>query len=925
MSAAGTSGDPTVCVVGRADARRRLRDFLERARREPAALVLEGEPGIGKTALWQEALQQAADLTTLVCRPTQAEQALPFAGLGDLLAGVADDVLPALPVAQRLALDVALCRTPPGAAGVHALAASHGLLSALRLLAQERPVLVAVDDLQWLDAATAQAVAFALRRVDAPVSLLATRRAGGSASPADDLPSQTLQVGSLDLDEVEELLQARLGERFRLPALLEIHRSSGGNPLHAVEVARAALDSGTELHPGRPLPVPPDLASLLRGRVRQLPPGSGRTLALMAALAQPTVELLTSVVGSRQTVLEHVGAAQEAGVVITTGARLRFAHPLYGSALLEDLDDTGRCAVHRELAGAVADPVERSRHLALAATEAEEATAAAVEDGALLASSRGAPAEAAELTAHALRLTPAGGLTARAVRAARLALHHQQAGTAPSALPMLTDVLAQLPPGPRRVPLLLRLAFAHQARGAPEARWQAFDSALQEAAGDADASAQVRQVLAWELAATGHVVVALEHARACAELAQQVRVPRVAAGCRAVAALVEFMAGNGRDESLRAAPAPTPVEPIWSFPDAADPTWAGAVAAMWADDYTGARAHSASFRASAQQRSDLLDVDHADWIDAFVDQRRGAWASARAYAHADLARGARDEQVPVGAMALWFAALVEAHLGEVEQARAHAELGHAQSLASGQRFSELQCAAVLGFLDLSLGDVTAAWDRLAPLPEGLARLGYGDPGFLRCTADAVEAAVGVGELAAAERLLDALDEQASRSGSAWGAAAVARGRGLLLAAHGDLPAAAAALEQAVALHEPLGQPFELARTLLAAGGVARRRKAKAESAALLARARELFEGLPAPLWAARAAAEADRLGGRASSPFALTETERRVAELAAQGRSNAEAAAALFVSIKTVEWNLSKVYRKTGVRSRAELAARWPL
>lgn len=908
-------------VSGRQPARAVLDRFLEQAHHGPRALVVEGEAGIGKTVLWRAALSGAAGIRVLVCAPTQAESTLPYAGLADLLADVPARLTGALPEAQRLALDIALCRTAPGAGDLHALAVAHGLLTVLRLLALQGPVLIAVDDMPWLDPATASALLFALRRLDEPVSLLATRRSGGLVWDGEpDLSPQLLHLEPLDLDEIDALLELRLGHAFRLPALLAVQRTSGGNPLHALEVARAALLAGVELHPGGRLPVPPDLASLLRARPDQLPPQARQTLVLLAALAQPTEELLADALGDRHCAQTSLAAALRHGLVVRSGPRLRFFHPLFAAVLLDDLSPAALRAVHARLAAVVAEPVERARHLGLAQEHPDEAVAAAVEEGASVAAARGAPVEAAELAALALRLTPARDAGARAQRAMRTALHHEQAGTASAARPLLIAALAELPPGPSRVRVLLRLASVLNASGEQaEARWT-YQQAVHEAGDDPQAAAEARQVLAWELAATGDMPEAQVHARACCVLADQVAAPPLAAGCRAIAGLVAFMAGDGAPPLDDAMP---DKGDTWPFPDAIDPAWAGAMVAMWGDDTTAARQHAARMRAWAQRHGDLLVESESEAIEAYVDLRTGHWDRALAATRAQLARAGRVDEVHNDAMGLWSLALVEAHLGQVEQARSHALRGREQARAGGQLFAELQCTAVLGFLDLSAGAVASAWAQLADVPAALWQLGYGDPGFLRCTADAVEAAVAVGALADASRLAERLGAQAVRSGSAWGAAAAARCDGLVVAARGDLPAAAEELRGAVALTETLGQPFELARTLLVAGGVARRRKLKAEAGAALARAEELFAALPAPLWLAQAQAQAARLGGRASSPLVLTETERQVAELAAQGRSNAEAAAALFVSVKTVEWNLSKVYRKTGLRSRAELAARW--
>jgi DNA-binding CsgD family transcriptional regulator len=271
----------------------------------------------------------------------------------------------------------------------------------------------------------------------------------------------------------------------------------------------------------------------------------------------------------------------------------------------------------------------------------------------------------------------------------------------------------------------------------------------------------------------------------------------------------------------------------------------------------------------------------------------------------------------------WMCALVEAHLGRVDRATDHAERGIASAERTGHPFARIQCEGVLGFLELSRGDVRAACARLAPLPGQLHELGYREPAFQRLTADAIEAAVATGELDLAAALLDRFAASAASSGNRWGEAAVLRCRGLLQAAAGDRGRAADTLAAAVERHQALGQPFELGRTRLVEGALHRRRKQKAAAREALEHSRDILGALSAPLWRQRAEDELARLGGRPASPSALTATEAQIAALVAEGRTNQEVAGALFVSPKTVEWNLSKVYRKLQLRSRSELAAVW--
>jgi DNA-binding CsgD family transcriptional regulator len=236
----------------------------------------------------------------------------------------------------------------------------------------------------------------------------------------------------------------------------------------------------------------------------------------------------------------------------------------------------------------------------------------------------------------------------------------------------------------------------------------------------------------------------------------------------------------------------------------------------------------------------------------------------------------------------------------------------------------LQHLAVLGFLELSAGDAAAADVILRPLAARLASSGWREPSISGELPNAIEALVELGELAEARRLLADLVDRVSRIESPWGEASAGRCEGLILAAEGDLEGAIAAYARALRVHERLPQPFDLGRTVLAQGIARRRKRQRRAGRETLERALAIFDELGATLWAGKARTELGRIGGRAPSAGDLTPTERRVAELVAEGRSNKEVAAALVVSPKTVDGHLSNIYTKLGVHSRTQLARRIP-
>ena len=263
-------------------------------------------------------------------------------------------------------------------------------------------------------------------------------------------------------------------------------------------------------------------------------------------------------------------------------------------------------------------------------------------------------------------------------------------------------------------------------------------------------------------------------------------------------------------------------------------------------------------------------------------------------------------------------AVLEADLGLVEEARTTAEAGCEFAATYSLEFFAVFAVGAIGRLELALGDIEAAGECLRDLPERLLAGGLNDP-TPPVWADAIETLVGLGELERARASLDPYELHAERLGSPQARVGAARCRGLLLAAEGDPPAAESAFERSLADAGPF--PLERARTLLCLGVARRRAQQKRAAREALEEALVIFEELGARLWAEKARAELRRISGRAPASEELTETERRVAELAAQGRTNKEIAAELFMGVSTVEAHLSRVYRKLGVR-RAELARR---
>jgi DNA-binding CsgD family transcriptional regulator len=351
--------------------------------------------------------------------------------------------------------------------------------------------------------------------------------------------------------------------------------------------------------------------------------------------------------------------------------------------------------------------------------------------------------------------------------------------------------------------------------------------------------------------------------------------------------------------------------------------WVHGMLLEWSGELDAARSALTALHETVLARGDehiLGDVvDHLGRVECLA----GNWELASRYAAEFIEHTLQTAQVTERPFALATKAWVDAHLGRVAEARAATDEGMPLALAVGAMPANFEMLATRGFLEHSLGDAREAQRFLGPLPRAVAEAGFGEPVLFRFHGDAIETLLALGEHDAAAALLAELEEQARATGGVWAHTVASRSRALLSAAAGDTEAASASLDRALELHEQLGEPFERGRTLLVLGTLQRRSRKKRAARESLTQALAVFDELGARLWSERARAELKRIGGRApASAGALTPTEERVAALVAAGRTYREVADALFISPKTVQWNLSKIYRKLGIRSRAELAAR---
>ncbi len=522
-------------VIGRDEELGSIQEFLAEVEQGPAALVLSGEAGIGKTILWEAGVEEAKKRfgRALVCRGVEAEASLSFAGLSELIAPVFDEAAHALVPPRRRALEVALLLAEPGEVPPDPHAIGLGVLDVLCALSERGPVVVALDDLQWLDPASAGVIQIALRRLSAErVGLLATlRKTPEAASPFEldrafaDGRLQQLSVGPLSLSATHNLLKQRLGLDLSRAELGRVQEATAGNPFFALELGRELVRTDTRPTPGQALRVPESLRELLGGRLAQLPAETVDVLLQVSALARPTVELVAAAHGDRERVLGALEAAVREGVVELDDSRLRFAHPLLSSICYEQAPLWKRRAVHRVLAGVVTDVEEQARHYALAVDGPDALAASSLENAAEQAAARGATAAAAELYELAAELTPDDPALARK-RRLQSANFHRLAGEGERAAALLNQLLTEAPPGVERADVLFALASTFRADATAS---ELVGEALAQAAGDDARSARILALRSLFHLLAANVGAALADARSALERAERVGDPALLA------------------------------------------------------------------------------------------------------------------------------------------------------------------------------------------------------------------------------------------------------------------------------------------------------------------------------------------------------------------------------------------------------------
>ena len=909
-------------VIGRETELAAIERFLQDARSQTLALAIEGDAGIGKTTLWSAAIDDAASggFRVLSARPAESEAMLSFVALADLVGTAFDETRARLPPVQEHALGAALLRTEVRE-GLPNRTTATALVGVLAALAEQGAVLVAVDDVQWLDPASAHALAFAIRRLPAQVSLVIARRPGGAAELplglARALPDeQVVRIvpGPLSLAALHHLVRSRLDVSLPRPLLVRIADASGGNPFFALELARALAPHAGNHDAGEPLPIPRGLEELVAARLGGLS-ADARLAALAAAVAsQPTRPLLVDALPSVPDIGAALLEAEEAGVLVFERERIRFSHPLLASVVYGSASQERRRQLHQRLAAVVADPEERARHLALSTTTRDEATASEVEAAARLAAARGAPQAAAELFTAAGRLTPESRVAEAGRRKLGEAGALLAAGDLGGARALAEDVAASTS-GRLRGEAEILLGDIGWISGSFSRATQHLEAALVDVSDQPALAAGVYQKLV-NYSVGNAPARAVEYVDAALAALDPLDAPGSFASIVFDRLWAEAALGRGirpglleRWRELEHVAGPeSPMSPI------------PLIYYHSIDDFESARARHAVedewHRVRGEDGWRAERMGHR----AFAEYRAGDWDLAERLVEDACNTIAQLERPGPWTMPYRFRSFVDAGRGRTSRARATLLPLIADAERSGRVLWQALFLSTLGVVEFTVGDHAAADEAFTRMHGCAEAIGMRDLVPDRSEPIHVESLGALGDVARARVVLEQLEDRGRTFPRLWIDATLPRTRALVLAGEGDVEAALAALD-ALDLALASALPFDLGLTFLVRGRLHRRLRQRGAAAEAFRQALEVFERLGAPVWSQRTRVELDRVGLRRASQE-LTATELRVAQLVAAGLTNREVAGKAFMSPKTVEANLARVYRKLGIHSRAELGAR---
>jgi DNA-binding CsgD family transcriptional regulator len=912
-------------LFGRDAERGHLEQLLDAVASGPAGCILEGIPGIGKSALWRDAVESARGrgYRILEAAPSEPDSVLAFSGVGDLFERLPDEVLEPLTAGQARALNAALSmgELPEDSRDMQAL--PRAVLSVLRELSAIEPLLIAIDDEQWLDPASARVLAFALRRLrEEPIAVILARRPepGGMLSAelgrnfgGDGI--ETISVEPLPMGTIRVLLEARVKRTISQPLLRRIHQGAGGNPLYALAIATELETRHASGDRTGDLPIARTLAEAIELRLGQLDPRASAAMLAIAALSHPTPALLQAAIPDFA--LSDLESAERAGVIGVSGSRLRFTHPLLASTHYANTPVSQRRELHRRLAAVIDDEEERAQHIALGAEAPDRAIADTLEAAAQLAARRGATESAAQLLEDAARLTPIDQLVAWNERMVAAAGHRFTSGEVARAREMLDELLPDLRSGPLRARVRLQLA---EIRGdEPMVALELMEKALEDAGEDDELRVKIESDLAVASCLVGQLQAGRAHAASAVGAAERLGDPNLLA--KALGQLLEVFVGTGepmpRDELGRLS-AMNGCSELTTYHQ---PTTAIGLARLFAGENEAGR----PLLEGAAQRA-LERGEEWDRLGIIVALAELEWETGN-HDLADQYRQTGEEGL--GEFAgdlLWLHAVgarVALDRGELDVARAKAEQGLVLAARTGADWLAARLIPLLAGVELQSDQPEPAHARLAKLREWLSSSGFGPAGAgkILVWSQDIEALIALGRFDDAEEVLAELRARATVSDQPAVKAVALRCQGQLLAARGELVPAIEAMDHALGAHSQCQRPFEHGRTLLEKGSIERRAKRKSAAKQTLEQALAILEPLGAQIWVSRGRDELSRIGlRRAKAAEGLTPAQGRVAELVAAGLTNPQIARQLHMSLRTVESHLSRVYREYGVTSRSQLA-----
>ena len=645
--------------------------------------------------VWKHVIQAASSSSTVLsCQPTSAESPLAFSALDDLLGSVASEVLPVLPGSRRRAVEAALLaeaslEQPPA----DPLTAdrqlpdqrllARGILDLLRILSRDSPLVLAVDDAQWLDPPSASVLEFCFRRLrNEPVTILLTHRGHGGVFPLGlslVLPHGRLRhmvLGPLSLGAIGQILRSQLGAVFPRYTLTRLYEACGGNPYYALESARVLASHPRVPFTHEPLPIPRTLTDLVWRRVRRLTPDARQVGRLVAASSAPRERVIRVAYGDGES-WAAIDEAVDQQIIERNGDTLRFTHPLLRSVLYAGMTPDERRDAHQRLGTATQEVEERAWHFALGADRPIEEIAVMADSAARHAASRGALQAAAALQEQATRLTPADRPESARKRTIDAADYHFRSGDIARSRELIESMLPDCPTGPMHASLLLRLATIHyHQRGWPPAE-QTFHQAAREAQEDPALRARAGQELAFARLVAGDLHDACRWATTSLRSAEQAADRHLIAQSLAGMALFEFLRGNRSWPDLleqAEAAAASGDEPVGHLP-MLNPRLVAGVILKWCDRLDEARLKLADRYRQALDHGDEASLPYLLYHFSQLECWAGNWDTAEEYALEGCRAAEESHQEPMRPATLYSLALVRAHRGQITEARELARRG----------------------------------------------------------------------------------------------------------------------------------------------------------------------------------------------------------------------------------------------------------